>query len=210
MPALKEEILARQPDALGNAKIVIRPDSGNPIDILCGDELAPEGSPARTGVVQLLWNTFGGTCTSTGHRLLHPCVGTIYGDSINHERQEAILQRLHAQGFASANVVLGLGSYTYQYVTRDTDGWAMKATAGRVAGRFVEIFKDPVTDTGFKKSACGLLRVDRVDGQLVLRQRVTEQEERGGELQPVFLDGELLRRHTLSEIRARLTAEAAL
>lgn len=204
LPALKNEVMAR------NGRVVIRPDSGDPVKILLGDSAAPDGSPARAGVVELLWNAFGGTKTSTCHRLLDTHVGTIYGDSINRARQLAILDGLEKKGFASANVVLGLGSYTYQYVTRDTDGWAMKATAGRTERHgLVEIFKDPVTDSGFKKSARGLLRVDRANGALTLQQRVTEEEEMGGELQPVFKDGELLRRHTLAEIRARVAAEVA-
>ena len=41
--ALKAEILARAPNALGQAKVVFRPDSGDPVKILTGylpDELA--------------------------------------------------------------------------------------------------------------------------------------------------------------------------
>ena len=55
LPALKSEIEGR------DGKLVIRPDSGDPADILCGDPTAEYGSPANKGVIQLLWETFGGT-----------------------------------------------------------------------------------------------------------------------------------------------------
>lgn len=203
LPSLKGEILNR------DGKLVIRPDSGDPVKIICGNPDAPFGSPENKGAIQLLWDAFGGTVTSTGHRLLDPHVGLIYGDGINPARQIAILAGLAAKGFASGNVVLGLGSYTYQYVTRDTDGWAMKATAGVVNGRPVEIFKDPITDDGRKRSARGLLRVDRnFADQVMLLQSVTASEEAGGLLETVFLDSIPQKFQTLSEIRAR--AEQAL
>ena len=107
LPQLKDRIMAR------NGKLVIRPDSGNPADILCGDPDAPAGSPASKGVVQLLWDIFGGTETSTGHRLLDTHIGSIYGDAITRERAHEITYRLAKNGFASANVVFGIGSYTY-------------------------------------------------------------------------------------------------
>lgn len=203
-PALKDEIMAR------DGKVVARPDSGEPENILCGDPNAPEGSPKWFGVIRLLWNTFGGTITSTGHKLLDSHVGAIYGESITRKRQRNILQRLHEMGFASGNVVFGIGSFSYQYVTRDTDGSAIKATACKTKSNgFVEIFKDPVTDRedgkpGFKKSARGLLRVDSDNGVPVFRQRVSFEEEAGGYLEPVFKNSEMLRFQTLGDIRGIL------
>lgn len=196
LPALRETILAR------DGKLVIRPDSGDPVDILCGDRKAPVDSPAEIGVIQLLWNVFGGTVTDKGYKQLDPHIGVIYGDGISPIRQLQILSRLYQAGFASSNIVLGMGSYTYQYVTRDTDGWAMKATAGCVNGKWVEIFKDPITDNGGKKSAKGLLCVDRDEsGQIVLEQSVTPEREVQGMLRPVFIDGKTHNIQTLSEIR---------
>ena len=161
---LKDVILNRQPDAYGLAKVVFRPDSGNPIDIICGDPEAPEGSNERKGSLQCLWEVFGGTVTETGHKLLNQRVGLIYGDSITPQRMLDILARMDAEGWASANIVFGVGSFTYQYLTRDSLGFAMKATWGRRAGAEVFLFKDPKTDSGTKKSARG--RVVVVDGYL--------------------------------------------
>jgi nicotinamide phosphoribosyltransferase len=199
--ALKKDILSR------DGKVVIRPDSGDPVKIVCGDEDAPVGSPERKGAIECLWEVFGGTVTSTGHRLLDSHIGLIYGDSITLERAWQILERLSAKGFASGNVVFGVGSFTYQYVTRDNYGFAMKATSGVVNGERREIFKDPKTDNGVKRSAKGLLRVEIVDGKIVLFDQQTEAEEKLGLLEPVFRDGKLLRDFSLQEIRERTKKE---
>lgn len=185
LPNLKDKVLARE------GKLVIRPDSGDPVDIVCGDPNAPEGSPEHKGAIEMLWDTFGGTITDKGFKLLDSHVGLIYGDGINLKRQEDMLRGLYRKGFASYNVVMGIGSFSYQGVTRDTHGFAMKATAGATtSGGFQEIFKDPKTDNGAgKKSARGLLRVDKIDGKYTLTDQVTAEEEQDGELKTVFLDG---------------------
>jgi nicotinamide phosphoribosyltransferase len=204
LPALRDDILARERNALGLSKVVIRPDSGDPVLIICGDTDAPVDSPEYKGAVECLWDTFGGTVTDKDYKVLDEHIGLIYGDSITIDRCEEIMARLEAKGFASCNVVLGIGSYTYQYVTRDTFGFAMKATYGEVNGVGREIFKDPATDSGTKKSARGLLRVEEEGGEYVLYDQQTKAQEAQGALQTVFLDGKLLNETTLSEIRGRL------
>lgn len=194
---LKTEILAR------DGKVVIRPDSGDPVLIICGD---PNGNSEneRKGVVELLWDVFGGTTTDKGYKLLDSHIGAIYGDSINEERLIAICEGLKAKGFAS-QVVFGVGSYTYQYNTRDTFGIAMKATYVEVDGEGREIFKDPITDDGTKKSATGLLRIDLIDGEYILSDKVSKEQEQGGDLKTVFKDGKLMFETSLQKIRDRLT-----
>lgn len=197
LPALKDEILAR------DGKVVIRPDSGDPVDVICGDSRAELGSPEYHGAVTLLENIFGTTFTNKGYKVLDEHIGLIYGDSITLDRADTILGKLRDKGFASSNVVFGVGSYTYQHVTRDSFGFAMKSTSGVVNGVRQDIFKDPVTDSGTKKSAKGLLRVEVEDWEYVVYDQQTEEQERGGRLNTVFLDGiEYIT--TLSEIRSRL------
>ncbi len=197
LPALKNEIAGR------NGKVVIRPDSGDPADIICGN---PNGKNEneKKGVIELLWDVFGGTVNDKGYKELPPYIGAIYGDSITLERATSICERLKAKGFASTNVVLGIGSYTYQYNTRDTFGFAMKATYGEVNGMGREIYKNPVTDDGAKKSAKGLLKVVKENGRFKLIDRVDWKEEQTGELKEVFRDGRLLVDQTLQEIRNNL------
>ena len=243
--ALKPEILARQPDPFGNAKVVFRPDSGDPVKILtgyfCTDVPSVEDAAALAaarrdgfeavrdietgrywrldddarasqalreaevnGAVQCLWNIFGGVVTERGYKLLDPHVGLIYGDSITLARGRDILARLERKGFASGNVVLGIGSYTYQYLTRDSFGWALKATYAEVNGEPQELVKDPVTDSGVKRSAKGLLRVDETATGYVLHDQQTPEQAAGGALVPVFRDGVLLVEQDLAQIRERL------
>ncbi len=194
--ALKEHILNR------DGKVVIRPDSGDPVKIICGD---PGGSTEvqRKGVVELLWDVFGGSITGKGFKMLDPHIGAIYGDSINIERATQICDGLMAKGFAT-QVVFGIGSFTYQYNTRDTFGTAMKATYVVVDGEAREIFKNPVTDDGTKKSATGLLQVKKENGRFVLYDRVTWQQEADSELRTVFKNGKIIKEYTLAEIRATL------
>lgn len=204
LPSLKDEILAR------DGKLVIRPDSGDPVKIVNGDPEAEVGSPEHKGAIRLLDETFGSSLTKKGFKILNPKIGLIYGDSITPDRQERILGGLMKNGYASDNVVLGIGSFNYQYVTRDTHGFAMKATFGSTRARGdMAIYKDPKTDDGTKRSARGLLRVERENGRLVLKQDVSREEEAGGELQLVFDEGKLVRRQTLAEVRKVLAGERA-
>lgn len=204
---LKEEILARVPDSLGMAKVVFRPDSGDPVKIICGDINAPKNSPEYKGSVQVLWDIFGGTTNDKGYRTLNQRVGLIYGDSITPQRCEEILSLLESKGFASDNVVFGVGSYTYQYVTRDTFGFAMKATYVEINGEGQAIFKDPKTDSGTKKSAKGLLRVEKENGNYVLYDNQTIEQTYQGEMKTVFLNGSLQALCSFEEIRTRLATE---
>lgn len=199
LPLLKDKIMAR------NGRVVIRPDSGDPVKIIIGDKDAAPGSPEYKGAIECMWEIFGGTITEKGYKLLDQHIGLIYGDSITLQRQQDILEGLKAKGFASFNVVLGIGSYTYEYVTRDTYGFAMKATYGEVNGEGRNIFKDPKTDDGTKRSAKGLLAVHEKDGVLYLKDECTWEEEKQGLLQTVFEDGKVVNEQNLNEIRERVT-----
>lgn len=280
---LKPEILARVPDQFGLAKVVFRPDSGDPVEIICGmeipvipseyadtleeagayakDELVEregeetahgecgssdvsgifkfgdlyykakveiewnrhdkqyyymdgsrlvsfeqvELTPEQKGAVTCLDEIFGTTTNDLGYKTLNARVGLIYGDSITPQRAEAILKRLQAKGYASDNIVFGVGSYTFQFQTRDSLGFAMKATYVVVNGVGKSIFKDPITDSGTKKSAKGLLCVGKDEkGDYMLFNDVSPESEKDGELQTVFLNGELTNPDTFENIRNRL------
>jgi nicotinamide phosphoribosyltransferase len=215
LPANKEAIMAR------DGKLVIRPDSGDPVDIICGDiTIAVENggieTPASKGVIELLWDIFGGTVNEQGYKVLDPHIGAIYGDSITLDRQIQIYKRLEAKGFASTNIVLGVGSFTYQMNTRDTFGFAAKGAwfevdEDKIAldGHTVigkekvgyDIYKDPVTDDGTKKSLKGLICV--TEDHEVLTQCTWEQEGQGI-LQTIYEEGRFCNETTLGEIRERL------
>jgi len=245
---IKNEIMSR------DGKLVIRPDScpnkRTPADIICGhdDELTEREKQAyypefyKKGLVECLWEIFGGTINDKGYKVLDSHIGGIYGDSITLVLADEICARLKAKGFASTNIVLGIGSMTYtggetspgnQYwITRDLFGFAVKATYGEVlepvsvvasadgavhnqmvsVGR--EIFKDPITDDGTKKSAKGLLRVNEIlnadslgklhHSTYQLKDQCTKEEEQGGALRTVFKDSKMIIEETLDMIRQRL------
>jgi len=252
LPANKDAIMAR------DGKLVIRPDSGNPVDIICGDAWRVQGftegvlnkvgengvvlnytdnkyykvklnsnyevigeettdvTPANKGVIELLWEVFGGTINEQGYKVLDPHIGAIYGDSITPARQLEMYQRLEAKKFAATNIVVGVGSFTYQYNTRDTLGFAAKGAwfevetlaAGHKAIKIKKsynIYKDPVTDDGTKKSLKGLLCVSQnTNGEYVVATECTWEEESQGLLQTIYEDGKFYNQQTLEQIRSRL------
>ena len=284
LPRLKESILNR------DGKIIIRGDSGDPVDIICGelkasDYIVVEGltengikdyfkneaqntypwngtsesyynvrigdylyevtcehawenddedvdvegyytstveevtfekkeiTPAMKGTVELLWDIFGGTVNSKGYKVLDPHIGAIYGDSITLDRAKAIYARLEEKGFAVNNCTLGVGSYSFQYNTRDSLGFALKATNSVIDGVEKHIYKDPVTDkvkgNNFKKSQRGMCYVYR-DGDDILYtdehtiEELKEEKYADNLLQTIFEDGKVVNEVSLAEIRGRL------
>lgn len=260
VPSLYDEIMAH------NGTLLIRGDSGDPVDIICGVErttyksfdnlehaiaqdswLFTEGrrflfrvadkdytitithdgytfetyhaSPESKGTIELLWETFGGTINNKGYKVLDKHIKAIYGDSITQERAKEIYRRLEKKGFSAENVVLGVGSFSFmcrqddrgtlQPYTRDTYGIAVKATYGELKdGTPIEIFKNPVTDTGnFKKSQKGMCYVCMSEtGEISYMDGFTSASlpSTGNLLESVFRDGKMVREYTLAEIRNRL------
>lgn len=160
-----------------------------------------ELTPEQKGSVECLYEIFGGTKTDKGYIQLDEHVGLIYGDSITPKRAYDMCKGLAEKGFASGNIVCGIGSFTYNYMTRDSLGFAMKATYAEINGESVQIFKQPKTDSG-KNSARGMLRVDLVDGEYVLVDGLYC--DAGGELRVILDDGVFQNLPTLQEIRDRL------
>lgn len=210
LPQLKSEIMAR------DGKLVIRPDSGDPVDILCGTvqgnftEVMEWESMARNqkihkGVIELLYEIFPGPTNSKGYKTLDSHIGVIYGDSITVQRAEQICQRLKAKGFASTIPVLGIGSFSYQYVTRDTFGFAVKATYCEVNGEGRNLYKDPVTDNGIKKSAKGKLAViNDFSGEYILVNEASDELLSVSHLKPIWENGKFLREYTFNEVAQRV------
>ena len=192
---LKDIILKR------DGKVVIRPDSGDPVKIICGDPKA-DLQPAYVGVVELLWNIFGGTINKKGYKELDSHIGVIYGDAITLDRCELICKLLEEKGFASTNVVYGIGSYTYQYNTRDTFGFALKSTMCMIDGKEKMIYKDPVTDDGVKKSNTGVVVVQRDhENNLVYKDKLSSNHKEEDLLQTIFYNGKVHNITSLEKIR---------
>jgi nicotinamide phosphoribosyltransferase len=204
---LKEQILAR------DGKLVIRPDSGDPVEIICGHgrtELTEHENKAgypefyTKGLIDCLWEIFGGTVNDQGYKVLDPHIGAIYGDSITIDRQLEIYKRLEAKGYATTNIVLGIGSFTYQFNTRDTFGYAAKGAWFENNGEGFNIYKDPISDDGTKKSLKGRIRVNKLDGEYTVQTECTAADEADGELQVIYEDGTFYNPITLGQIRAKI------
>lgn len=204
LPKLKDNIMAR------DGKLVIRPDSGDPVKILVGDT-AGATEAERKGLIECLWDTFGGTINKKGYKELDGHIGAIYGDSITIPRCDAICAGLaeKEKKFASTNVVFGIGSYTYAYNTRDTFGFALKSTLCVIDGDEKMIYKDPKTDTDkIKKSQKGAVVVYKDDsGNICYKDGLTLKEAneyKGNMLETVFLNGKMVKEVSLAEVRKNL------
>ena len=139
------------------------------------------------GMVETMYELFGGTVNSKGYKVLNPGIKAVYGDSITITRAKKIYARLAAKGFAANNVSLGVGSFSFQALenedgtlspfTRDTFSIACKTThskyivkswfddgyEGDIWHENVEeaerfVYKDPKNFSG-KKSQKGLCRI---------------------------------------------------
>lgn len=203
LPALHDKIMAR------DGKLVIRPDSGDPADIICGTVGFYDGNrssltPPEKGAIEMLWDEFGGTVNDKGYKVLDSHIGLIYGDSMNYTRINDICRRLENKGFSIEPLVFGLGSYGYQYQTRDTFGFAMKATNVTINGVETPIFKDPKTDDGLKKSLKGRIGVVRTQhGIVAIDQLPGKTTDKGDDLlQTVWKDGKFVREWGFDEVRA--------
>ena len=201
IPACKEEILAH------NGKLLIRPDSGDMVEI-------------TINTIEKLWNTFGGTINEAGYKVLDPHIGLIYGDGCTLNKVAEIYKLLAMMGFASTNVVFGVGAFcfhalfspdnTFTVLTRDTWGMAMKATWGMFGGKEVPIYKDPKTDNGLKKSqkGCCAIEYDISGERFTCRDGFHEWvSDDDTLLLTVFEDGAMPKEQTFQEIRARLYPE---
>lgn len=203
LPKLKEEILSR------DGKLVIRPDTGKPIDILCGTKSYDvNNTPEEKGTFWLLWETFGGTINDQGYKVLDSHVGVLQGDAVTLKNVGSILRKLEENGFASTNLVVGIGAFSMAYMTRDSLGMALKATYAIIDGEEKFIEKDPKTDlNNLKKSLTGKVAVVNENGKLKSIDHLTSEDEKnieGNLLQTIFKDGKTYNEQTFTEIKNRL------
>lgn len=239
---LKDVIMRRQSNGVTPGRLVVRPDSGDPVKVICGynlldiqkqeftgvdadlktlgyDGVISYGTPylfskegrveisveEAQGAIETLWKLFDGEVNEKGYKVLNDHIGLIYGDSITTKRALEILTKLEKKGFASSCVVFGIGSYTYQCNTRDTFGFAVKATSTTVGEKRIAIFKAPKTDSK-KNSAKGLLFVGKNSDGYFLINDVSAEMYHSPEnmLKTLYGNGVFFRRTNLAEIRERL------
>jgi len=171
------------------AKGVVRPDSGHP--------------PTMTvECLNLLGEVYGYTTNTKGYKVLPPCIGLIYGDGINYDSISEILNATEKAGWATSNVVFGMGGALLQHHNRDTHKMAFKCCAARINGKLVEIFKEPKSDLG-KRSKKGVLDLvmDYDTHRFKTITREFDKIPSDSALVTVFENGSLLQEYSFEEIR---------
>lgn len=183
------------------APVIIRPDSGDPLKILTGNPSSNEGIE-RQGLVPFLLERFGNRETSKGYRLLPQFLGTVYGDAMNMDRCDKLNDIVLKMKICPTTTVRGMGSYQHQYVTRDTFGQAFKGTDATVNGVECEMFKDPITGDGEKKSMKGRVGIVRdKNGNVVAgRDCLSIGDDTGYTYNPLR-DGRLFLNGSFSDVR---------
>jgi nicotinamide phosphoribosyltransferase len=175
------------------ATIVIRPDSGDPVEV-------------NSRLVEILGEKFGCTVNSKGYKVLNH-VRVIQGDGINYKSISNILFALTQMGYSADNIAFGMGGGLLGKPQRDDQKFAMKASSVRINGEWIPIAKDPVTDPG-KKSKTGRVTLWRSGSEWVSSvERPTGWSDRAvGDfrevLQTVYVDGKLVKEVTFEEVRA--------
>ncbi|MEJ1096990.1 nicotinate phosphoribosyltransferase, partial [Pseudoxanthomonas sp. CCNWLW206] len=193
---LKQEVID------SGATVVIRPDSGDPVAVV-------------HQCLELLDEAFGHTVNGKGYKVLNH-VRVIQGDGINPISIRAILERITSAGYATDNVAFGMGGALLQRLDRDTQKFALKCSAARVNGTWIDVYKDPVTDKG-KQSKRGRMtllqhreygsyRTVPVPAEAESLAQVDKPMGFDDAMVTIWEDGRILHDDTFADIRARANA----
>lgn len=181
---LKDKILNR------DGVFVCRPDSGDYMEII-------------PWILNEFWNSFGGVVNSKGYKVLNDKIRVLQGDGMDPKSIDALYTRIEELGWSSDNLAVGSGGgLLTKGIDRDTCKFAIKASAARVKGEWIDIYKDPITDSG-KKSKRGRFKLVKENGKFIT---VPHTDERKNELVEIYRNGEILVDDSLDVIKARLNA----
>ncbi|NOT75068.1 MAG: nicotinate phosphoribosyltransferase [Cyclobacteriaceae bacterium] len=188
----KDRILQR------NGTLVIRPDSGDPVQTLLK-------------VFEILFERFGFTINSKGYRVLPKQVRVIQGDGIDHDSIQSIYEALKRNGISAENLLLGMGGALLQKVNRDTQKFALKCSYAEVGGQKIDVRKSPmeINENGemiqsFKASKAGRLKLIQTQEGL---KTIAESNPGEDVMKTVFENGELKKTYTFEQIRDRVNTE---
>lgn len=187
---LKDKIIKR------DGCLVIRPDSGDYFEVV------PK-------ILQILWDKFGGTIVKGQYKLLDPHVRIIQGDGMNPETIRQLYNHIVDLGWSADNLAVGSGGGLLQTVNRDTQKFAIKCNAALIDNRWIDVFKDPVTDPG-KKSKLGRYKTIVRGGSIVSVNESYDQPGARNILTPVFENGKLLKTWTLDDIKKNIQVSEKL
>lgn len=180
---LRQKVLDR------NGVLVVRPDSGNPKEVVLK-------------VLDILGKKFGSEINSKGYRVLHPKVRVIQGDGVNYWTIQDTLSAINRAGWSADNLTFGMGGALLQQLNRDTQRFAFKCSSIIVNGDQHDVFKDPV-DGHDKASKRGRLALHFANGKWSTQRSAQNAADSEDRLQTVFRDGDLLVNQTIARIRER-------
>ena len=182
-----------------NGRLVIRPDSGDPVQTL-------------KRIFHILWDKFGGHINSKGFKVLDDHVRVIQGDGVNYESIIDILDMMVEEGFSAENIVFGMGGALLQKVDRDTQKFAFKCCSININGEDRDVQKHPLEVDkygnivkSFKTSKKGHLKLVQTDNGYTTIQDATD--EVGDVLETVFENGVILKEYSFQELRERAEIE---
>jgi len=185
--------------------VIVRPDSGDPITVLCGDINSDINSDENIGIVQLLANKFGYTINSKGYKVINK-VKILQGDGISVHTMSNILNKLIIDNnWSLDNFVFGSGGGLLQKVDRDTMKFAIKCSFAVVDGKDIDVYKDPITSHGSKKSKRGRLNVIRKDNEYItVNHHDMLPDDTKYCLEPVYMLGEMFNKPTYNSIMSNI------
>lgn len=175
------------------ATVVIRPDSGDPVEV-------------NRLLVEILGEKFGYTVNDKGFKVLNH-VRLIQGDGVNELSIRSILGAFTAMGWSAENIIFGMGGQLLQQIDRDTQKFALKCSTACINGEWVDVQKDPITDSG-KKSKTGRVTLWKSGDEFVssVKQPTSWTDKGVGPweeaLETVFLNGKIVREYDFAEVRA--------
>ena len=173
-------------------KVVIRPDSGEPVEVL-----------AR--IFEILEKNLGSeiTINSKGFKVLPSYIGVIWGDGLDLNKIQEILEWLLQAGWSAENIVFGMGGGLLQKVNRDTQAFAFKCSANQTEeGVWNDVWKDPVDSSSGKSSKKGCLKLIKHEGAfMTVREDDPAYIQFENELKVVFENGEIKKEFTFAEVR---------
>ncbi len=171
--------------------LVIRPDSGDPINVL-------------TRVFEILGEKFGYETNAKGYRVLPPYVRVIQGDGVNmFTVQNMLYQLAKFHGWSADNIAFGMGGALLQQLNRDTQKFAFKCSAAKVDGQWRPVFKDPITDPGKNSKHGRLSLVQTTPGTFHTVENVDTSAASDDRLETVFEKGEIKKEYDFDSIRQR-------
>jgi nicotinamide phosphoribosyltransferase len=175
-------------------KLVIRPDSGDPVKLI-------------PWTLKKLEEAYGYTTNDLGYKVINN-VGVIQGDGVNAKTIEKILQVItnDENKYSAENIVFGMGGDLLQNHNRDTNRFAQKCCAVEVDGIVQEVRKTPKTDPT-KNSKGGLLELVLHPDGIYRTYRRDQLVGKTSALVDFYRNGEILVNDTLEDIRERVNKQ---